>query len=364
MGKKITIISFCVLIILCKSCSHKSKDDMIAENFIHFDISKSKDLSLIDAKLLNKNKIDLEFSDLTIIPAYSNILVDENNIIVFSQRTNEIFRFDQNGKFKNLIGKVGNGPGEFQEMNDVIIHENNNGIIEVLDNMSIYEYSIEGEFLSKKILDLPAFSFATQNNQYWFYLGDNPLSTKNKLVQTNSVFSIENEFFQITDKRVPLIEQNFGNGEIKTFRESLIPKLYTLENGLLFSYDIDFGKYSIPNSVLNSNPNQMIDLLSTIEYANVLKYLENSNYSFLFVVKYNINSIPDFYYWIIDKRTKEDKLIRISDFNEDSYLLYPEFISKDDTIYFIGYDIDSNDNIVDQNTNPEIVKINIREFIN
>lgn len=362
IGKLYSTIIFCIIVALCISCNTKKDEGMVTDNSIYFNTSKSIVLSLDDAKLINKDKINLAFSDSTLIPAYSNILIADDNIIVFSQRTNEIFRFDKEGNFKNLIGKRGNGPGEFQEMNDIIMSPNNKKVIELLDNKSIHKYSIDGEFLSKKEFEFPAFSFVAHNDCYWFYLGDNPASTQHKLIRTNSKFSIQDEYFPILEDNVPLVERNFGNSPIKTFRESLNYNLYTLGDDIELSYNIDFGKYKIPKSVMDANPNQMVELLGTIEYANVMKYIENANYSFLYVMKYNINEMPDFYYWIINKNTKEEKLIQIDEFNEESYLLYPEYISEDDKAYFIGYDVASAEVLIDPNSNPEIVKIGVKEF--
>ena len=74
--------------------------------------------------------------------------------------------------------------------------------------------------------------------------------------------------------------------------------------------------------------------------------------------------MPQLFYWIINKKNKEERIIHIKDFIEESYLLFPQIISNNDTIFFIGYDTGNENEQVDQNSNPSIIEIKIEDLFN
>ena len=96
--KQLLKICFLLTIIL-SSCSEQKEDEK--SNKIVFDLSKAQDLDLASASLLNKQIVQLATSDSVIIPAYSNLIINENQFILYSQMTNQIFRFDSDGSFIN-----------------------------------------------------------------------------------------------------------------------------------------------------------------------------------------------------------------------------------------------------------------------
>ena len=71
----------------------------------------------------------------------------------------------------------------------------------------------------------------------------------------------------------------------------------------------------------------VIEKLDKIEYAIIREYMENTNYIFLLIFKYEPNTMmPQLFYWIINKKNKEERIIHIKDFIEESYLLFPQII--------------------------------------
>lgn len=363
--KILNILLIYLIVALLVSCNERTESEPNYENRIVFDISKSVDLNIEMANHISKNTIELAFADSIVIPAYSRLLISDDDFIIYSQRTFQLFRFDEAGSFKNLIGKRGVGPGEFTEMRDVIINSQNKNIIEILDREAILEYQLDGSFVKRTQIDFPAFSFASDNNNYWFYIGNNPSFSQFKLLQTDNNFRKKEEYFAIAEKGIPLIENNFGIGSYLTYKESLNPQLYILNDKIKKSYFIDFGKFKLPEDIESYDPFQMADKLEKTEYIAINTYLENNDYTFLFVMKYTPNEpLPNFYYWIINKNTKEEKTVHIKDFVEESFLLYPQVISDDHLIYFIGYDIPNKDGFLDTNSNPSIIKIQIEEFFN
>lgn len=353
------LLKICFLLtIIFSSCSEQKEDEK--SNKIVFDLLQAQDLDLPSASLLNKQIVQLATSDLVIIPAYSNLIINENQFILYSQMTNQIFRFNSDGSFINFIGKKGNGPAEFVEMNDILI---DNNTIEVLDRETIVRYRLNGEFIEKVKTEIPAFSFAIADNGYWFYVSDNPAYSQFRLIETNREFTNHIEHLPIRNRSMPLIEDNFSKNGTLTFRESLSPTLYTLDNGLINSLYIDFGSLQVSEETLSATPEEVFERMDNSDYAAIRKYMDNREYAFLHVMitKPNIME-PEMFYWIIDKKSHKEKLIRVQDFAENSYLLFPQLMTDNNIIYFLGYDVANSDEWIDEDSNPSIVGIGVEEL--
>lgn len=100
---------------------------------------------------------------------YMNVKVFGKNILINSfDGGGNIYRFSENGKFLNEVGKKGRGPGEYEDAKDVCIFGDT---VYVVSNFSssILCYSLDGAFLKKyklkfngwpsSILKLPDNSF-------------------------------------------------------------------------------------------------------------------------------------------------------------------------------------------------------------
>jgi hypothetical protein len=352
---------FLIYAILPLSCNSFQGKRQNSGNKIVFNITAARELGISESKRLKKEYIEFS-SDSILIPAYSNLILENENFIIFSNTTNQIFRFANNGDFINFTGKRGNGPGEFAEMRDVGYNTGKNQI-EVLDNNAILKYSPEGNFITKCDIPYPAFSFSSENDSYWFYLGNNISVSDYKLIRTDTNFVERNNYLPARENGLPIIENNFNKSEYLTFRESFNPDLYTMTgNELVNSYTIDFGKFTVADNLLD-NQATLVEKLDNIEYCIARAYMENEKYIFLLVIKYTPQkSEPDLFYWIINKTNEEETVIHIKDFIEESYLLYPQILSDDDVIYFLGYDISTGDETASYNSNPKIIKIKVDEF--
>jgi hypothetical protein len=355
------IIFFFICLTLLLSCNGSQEKGQILGNKIVFNITDTRELGINESKFLKKESIELYFSDSILIPAYSTLILEKENFIIFSNRTYQIFRFTGNGDFINFIGKRGNGPNEFIEMRDVRYNIDKNQI-EVLDNKAILKYSPGGNFIKKSNIPYPAFTFSFEDDCYWFYLGNNISASDYKLIRTDTNFVERKNYLPARKKGLPIIENNFNKSEYLTFRESFNPDLYRMtEKELVNSYNIDFGRFNVADNLLD-NQATLVEKLENIEYCIARSYMENEIYIFLLVIKYTPKKLePDLFYWIINKTNEEETIIHIKDFNEESYLLYPQILT-DDAIYFLGYDISNSDEIVNQNSNPRIIKIKINEF--
>ncbi len=333
-----------------------------AKNKIIFKESKAKVLTLNNKHLGKIETIPLSFSDSTIIPVSSRLFVSDFGYTIFSNMTDKIFIYDHKGNFTNFVGKKGKGSQEYTRINDLIIYGD---YIEILDNKSIVSYDNHGKFIGRKKHSFPAFSFGFENGYYWFYLGNN--LSKNRLVKTDKKFDKKGEYLPVVSTKIlPLVENNFVQGYNNlTFRESFNSNLYRMEEGeLIHSYFIDLEGLQISEKELSKPPFELVKTLENKTYAVVRSYLENKQYLFLMVLKYIPNENPQIYYWIQNKKNKKEKILKIKDFSELSYLTYPQFLSEDNEIYFLGYCLSDKNEISNENSNPSIVKLKIENLLN
>jgi hypothetical protein len=99
------------------------------------------------------------FDEVLIVPLETNdsVLVGEivsvqafDSLIFISDTNNKLFVFNKDGKFKNYIGKIGKGPGEYLSIGAFCYDRFNSQVI-ILDNMNLvyFLYDVDGTFKSK-----------------------------------------------------------------------------------------------------------------------------------------------------------------------------------------------------------------------
>ena len=82
------------------------------------------------------------------------VLIHQDRIIVFDNKDSKIALFDSSGEFLNLVGKRGQGPGEFIRINDVTINKNNRNILAICDERkSLMSFDFDGKYIEEKRLN-------------------------------------------------------------------------------------------------------------------------------------------------------------------------------------------------------------------
>ena len=98
--------------------------------------------------LENKEVINLELSDSTLVRTASSLIMSDRNFYVYSMGASyPVLSFDRSGHFCGNVGNIGSGPGEYAAVYDVDVDEAGNGV-EVLSNAAILKYSTGNEFIS------------------------------------------------------------------------------------------------------------------------------------------------------------------------------------------------------------------------
>lgn len=160
--KNIIIVSL-VLFLLngCSSKQNKNNQTGIShisrnEKLLEIDVDKARTVDRISYSSLfsNPKTIILETNKDCLIKSIDRMQVYKSKIYILDRQTQSLFAFDLNGTFLNKIGTVGGGPGEYTDVSDFIIDENEN-ILYMLDNYSsrLYQYKAEsGEYIKMTAL--------------------------------------------------------------------------------------------------------------------------------------------------------------------------------------------------------------------
>lgn len=309
----------------------------------------------------SKTVIPLETTDRSLVGHNASLRKAGDNFFVYSShRPNPVLRFDSNGNFLNTVGNVGIGPGEFPVLTDVFISAADNSV-EILSNGMIQRYDCEGKSLKSLKLDIPAFSFTRTGNGYWFYTGNNKACSPSRLFRTDSALRVEGEYLNDDSNMLPVMETVFGNSSYLTLRENFYHNLYRItDDRLELSYTIKFPGLEIPPDAYTKPPMEVVDYLRKYDYATVMRYLENRTCVYLMIMENKSGDVPSIYQWFINKKSGREILV-LTDLVMESYLLYPQLLTDDNRLYYIGYPVENRDEEVNPNLNPSVVIVDINE---
>lgn len=359
---KAHIILPSIIALLFSACSVEKQTETFD---LTFDKSKATDITL-DSIISRSTIIEIPFTDSSMIGRNPSLTILGDNFYIYHKgQALPIIHINHRNSSLNIVGKIGIGPEEYPILNDFSINTHDT-TLNVLSNNQICQYDVQGQFIQKTKLDIPALSFSIDHvGKYWFYVGNNALAGKSRVIHANSSLKNISSFLSLDTSLSPLFEDNWGKGEYITFRESLDHHLYMVKkDSLKLVHHIKFPHYELPENLHTTPSHEIIELLHKSNYAIIKNYQENNEYIFMLVFLNHENvEFPDVYYWIINKYNREDKIIKIgTDISFESFLYYPQYLSSDNELYFLGYPVEIKDEELTK-TNPVIVAISIDSFL-
>ena len=344
---------FCIFLLF--SCENVQEQKNSGCKQIVF--NKSNAIDINDTTLINRNSriINLEFNDECMIKGMPCFEFAKNNFYVYSRGANNVSRFDGNGKFLNTIGKIGKGPNEYTELEDVSVNDN----IYFLTTQSVIEFNKNGNVVSSYKPEISAFSFCiSSDNSKWYFTG-------NREYGKNRLFCIKNNtkkgYLPCDTKMLSMQEDNFSKCDYILFCEAFNSVIYKIEDNKFNSvYNIDLGSLAIPKAMKKLEDSKLYPKLMKMNFATIKSSYENDKYLVVELYEQVVNKKPNFYYVILNKVQNAVKVFKVDSPNEDTYLLNPQYID-DENIYFIGY---YNNRELQEDKNPSIVGINIKSWFN
>ncbi len=159
MYKKIIVLVCCILSINCKESNRTEINEQPVEISYPMVIELDEGLRNTDYEFVLSDIADsmrfikLETDDSILFGRIEKVEVDGDDIFVSSyigQKESYYFRFNSNGEFKNRVGNIGRGPGEYLGSYFSLDRQNNRIIVFRYLNLNDFiAFSYDGEFLGK-----------------------------------------------------------------------------------------------------------------------------------------------------------------------------------------------------------------------
>ncbi|MDX8339750.1 6-bladed beta-propeller [Draconibacterium sp. IB214405] len=241
-----------------------------------------------------KNIVELKTEPDKVIGKIKRIKVVDDNIFIFDNIRNTVYRFDLEGRFLNFIGQKGGGPKEFVHAIDFCV-DTTTEEVHILDNeKKILRYKLDGEFIEK--IDIPvhaSFIVLRENNTYLL------ISTASNYGRY-MFFYVVNKNGKVIDERIPFAEKNIkssfslisGISELKSEYTMCFPLNDTIysyyEEDLHPKYFFDFENEKLADEIY-CNYTDEFDIIKEMEKRNkvlyISNYLETENLCYAIYVK-------------------------------------------------------------------------------
>ncbi len=241
--------------------------------------------------LVSRRKIiPVRSNDSIFISGKNKIILLDDNILFGDCKIGLLLLLDKNGKEMATVGRLGSGAGQYHSIEGFNVDNYHKQII-VYSNetMSLLKFDFEGKFINKRKLPFYGWDFAVLDSSHLvFFLNQNTnrKSGMYNLLVTDHEGQIEQKLFPI--ESLPHMVFTYtgfirqGQSSI-LFSEPFSDSIYVIKDGTYTpEYTIDFGNKKFPAALKN---NSQTLLENNLNYDWVENGVYESN-SFL-VVKYN-----------------------------------------------------------------------------
>jgi len=347
----LVFVNITLLFLGCKNNQQISSQSSELHKIIINTVSKSS-RNPLETLVLSK-KIKLETNANCLIGNIKSIKIINSNVFILQSTSAQtsLLRFDSSGSFINKIANYGRGPGEILDIRDYIIE---GSLIEILTNLKISLYTIDGEFV-KEVLrtPFPGVGFFKQNGYYYIFHSVLKPYTITKL---NSKGSIITYFLQ--NKYIDAIS---GNDKVNTFKDNI--SLFSAVRDTIYCFADDNinplvildtkNMLSASKAYKKSKDAMMFidELNNKNDYCTINNYFENENL-IIIIFYYKRKG----YLSIYNKKTKNSETILASTVDKitDSQYCNPVCLTDDNHLIFPVLDIEKKLINSEDYNNPEL----------
>jgi hypothetical protein len=336
-------IILAIVTMLIASC--KEKSNITNTGIIEIPVNVSDETEF--NKFYSSFVEDIDFLPLETTPSNSikqvaDFLSYKNNLYIQQGHEDPIMVFNENGKFKSLIGKFGKGPGEVDDIRSMAL--NNDSLI-ILDYIAIHAYDVNGNYLkyyttgnryNTPLSFYPDNFYFHNNYTYFFSCGR---SEEFALYVFNSEGKMINKYFPM-DYLITGFDSRFVNcgDKVLLIPPTGIDTIYALDNGnLLPVFHFNFGSAGINEN--DNLPTDKKDIWAVAKYfaenkkvSQIANVVDLDNF-ILFRFLYMNRAFMGVY----DKYTNETKVLKSNSFSNVFNLLTSSLCIKKYDNNIIGF---------------------------
>lgn len=219
----------CFIFQSCNTATNKAKE---IQKF-HINLNEETNNMNESCQNMNIRLMPMQSSDACIFnDEASKIKIVDNNIFIIDKSQDIIFRFDQKGKFKNLLFQKGQGDKEYKTMFSVAC---DNGSIYVQDHDRIQVYNYEGNYLK-------SIPHKRQRDEVY---------VNNGLIYIRKNYTNEHQLL-ILDENNNVLAEHLPSREV--IRDFIIPTtnhdiMGKYDNGVYVTNAMDYNIYLIKDTV-------------------------------------------------------------------------------------------------------------------
>lgn len=289
-----TIITF-----LC-SCSNRHKDAFFKEKIVTIEMNTLQEKGLSISEIgYDINIIPLETTDSCLLKGNAHIIYASQHDIFISDGK-IIFRFDNDGKFKNTIGIVGNGPMEHNAIFSASVDSKQNLVYIYNGNKKIITWDFSGKPVSETFIQTQDYIPSV------FQLGDE-FYTEERAYSKDENMQILLTRFNMNGKRKESIKILDLNGITETdyypasiisqktdgyyYFNPYVSSLYRITNDTItVEYKFDFGNMNADQHQLGNMDYrkqyseeyiEILDVMISSDNIFLLYHLGNNIYSYV-----------------------------------------------------------------------------------
>jgi hypothetical protein len=169
----------------------------------------------------------------------------EGNVYLLDPRAHKIFKFDRHGKLERIIGRQGNGPGEFSRYAFELFV--NDEYLFLQDSTLIHKFNLKGDFLRKYITKVFFFkTFINKEFAFGIYWKKGPKRKSTAIAILDKDFNILKDIQAFPDPKAYYVKDIRGTIELHPthyFSNKLIYNGHS--NNLLFGFSNKYEIFSV-----------------------------------------------------------------------------------------------------------------------
>ena len=271
------------------SCFYEDEENLNIHHTIKIDPNKANDMTLYSSIFEKIDYIPIETNDTFLIGSIDKLLVTTDYLFILDRQIcKTVFCTDSKGKALFKIHKLGNGPGEYIDINDIEYDKHSNELLLLCSyaNKILY-FNTQGEFIREKkipmkglLLGMPPNNNTILYRDYCVELQEQKLNKVANLILCNKESQItESAYFSskvhksVTWTSFPQFSKIQDTLSIKPDHSGIVYHIY--DNQIKPIFRFDFGEYNIDKKYWEQATSKGMTSKKMHEYTSSRKICES-----------------------------------------------------------------------------------------